>query len=398
MSKRRVFWRRVGLAGLLALAVALLGLAVAILVQVDLRNQDDLAAFVDAKLARAGAVGAAVAIVAGENVAWSHDFGLADRESARLVTDETLFAVASVSKTVTGAAVMQLVELGLVDLDDDCADHLPVRFRHPRFPERPLTVRMLLAHTAGLRDDWETLHPLYTIDSGGGDAPNSLRDVVEGFLTPGGRWYDAQKNFTATAPGEGWEYSNLGYGVLGLLVETVTGIPFPVYCRENIFAPLQMRHTCWLIADLDRDLAAVPYRQGARRLPHYSFPTYPDGSLRTSAHEYARFLAAMAHEGRYRNQVILQPETVRLMLEPQARDGRQCLTWHRSPLADLLIDGPSAETVGHTGGDPGALSVVLFNPRKKTGLIVLMNSDPALNLRAVNLYLMLRRLVREADV
>src|SRR5262249_34119564 len=144
-----------------------------------------------------------------------------------------------------------------------------------------------------------TISPFVTM---GADSPISLADLTEGYLTPGGAYYDQMKNFEPKAPGAKSEYSNMGIVLAGYLVEVISGIPFDQYCKENIFAPLGMAKTSWRLADIDRSLLAEPYdKSSAGYVPYgqYGEPDYPDGMLRTSVLELGRFIIAYMQGGRY---------------------------------------------------------------------------------------------------
>ncbi|MFP4112938.1 MAG: serine hydrolase domain-containing protein [Spirochaetales bacterium] len=394
----RPLWARIVRIALIVLGVAVVVAAAVLLATVSFRNQADTAEFVRTKLARAGVPGAAIVMTSGEEIAWTSSFGYADVEHERPVTAETRFQLASVSKTVTGTAVMQLAERGLVGLDQDISTVLPFAIVHPEHPDVPITIRMLLTHSSSISEQSEPYESLYTIGSGGGDSPVTLEEVARGFLTEGGRWYADGANFADTAPGTARAYSNVGYALLGYIVEVVSRDSFPDYCRENIFEPLGMDSATWMLADTDLDRLAVPYEGRSERLPFYSFATYPDGTLRATAEDYAAFLIAMLNGGALHGNRILEPETVHLMLGGGSPGGGTPLTWHPDPLGDLGLYAPDGEVLGHTGGDPGVFTVAMFNPVRRTGLVVLMNSSPAINLRVLNLWLMMRRLIEETGL
>jgi CubicO group peptidase (beta-lactamase class C family) len=379
-------------AGLVAAAVIAVG--VWVLVSIDFRNRDDLDEEIAAKMARARVPGLAVAFLKDGDVGWTGYYGFANVEENRAVTGDTLFQMASVSKTITGTAVMLLVERGVIGLDDDVDAYLPFELNAPADPEAPIAFRHLLSHTAGIADA-PIYNELYTISSGGGDSPISLEEFANGYFRPGGRWYDADANFTGSRPGEVMSYSNTAYGLIGYLVERITGRPFDDFCRDEIFAPLGMNATGWLLSDIDTATLATPYEAG-EPLPFYGFPTYPDGTLRTTVSEYARFLVAFFEKSAGAR--VLSPETVGIMLQPQADEGRQRLTWSSDVLDSLMIDSRGERLIGHSGGDPGVVTLAAYNPARRTGLVVAMNGSQRISLRVFNQILLLRRLSEEAGV
>ncbi|MCR2806660.1 serine hydrolase domain-containing protein [Paenibacillus soyae] len=394
-KKGRV-WRIAGT----ILGVILVAIAVVVAVQVDFSNPKDLNEFVEAKMDKSGMTGASIAILKDNKVERIIHYGDADSENGSPVTDDTLFQIASVSKTVTATAVMQLVEKGAMKLDDDINGYLPFRVVHPKFPDTPITFRMLLSHTSGIDNNWEVYESLYTTHSGGGDSAVTLEQFMKGFLLPDGKWYDGEKNFTANEPGTTFAYSNIGYGLLGYLVEEISDMPFPEYSQKHIFDPLGMTDTVWLHKDLsDKDRLAVPYESKGNPLVPYSFPTYPDGTLKTTVSDFAKFYLAIMNGGQGENGSILSKDTLEEMLRPQSGDGKQALGWSYSLPEELYLKGAvQGKAVGHSGSDPGVLAITMMNPNNQSGVIVFFNQELDLNLRSLNLHSMMKRLIKEAGV
>lgn len=342
----------------------------------------DLNRFLRTRLRKIKSPGMGLAAVYDGRVVWSEGLGLADVQRGRQVQRDTMFMLASVSKTVTATALMQVWERGLLDLDGDVNEVLPFPVRNPSFPSRPITVRQLLTHTSSLRDNWSRLVTLYTA----GDSSMELGTFLERYLVPGAKYYDAEKNFTRHRSGNYYRYCNVGVALLGLVVEHVTGVPFDRWCERHIFAPLGMRDTGWHLRGLDRDRIARPYRQqgdgGWHSFGLYGYPDYPDGALRTTATSLAKFLAAYARGGG----PILKSATVDLMLSDQKLPvGWQGLVWYRS-------SGPGGHLVGHSGSDSGVRTEMWFRRDDGAGAIVLTNGNSRNSvLREVR-----DRLVREA--
>jgi len=387
------------------LGVAIAGATAQISELMDPTRPKDPREFFETRMRQAHVPGLAVAILHGGEVAWADGFGRVDAGTDRPVTAETLFHVASVSKTITGTAVMQLVERGLVDLDGPVDEYLPFSVRNPRLPDEPITIRQLMAHTSSLRDHDETYMGQYTLDAGGGDSPLALASFVEGYVSPGGTWYDAEANFADEPPGTSHDYSNVGFALLGVLVEAVSGIDFADYCRENVFEPLGMVETGFRIAEVDESLLAHPheYKDGTFTvLPHYSYATYPDGSLRTSVAEYALFLQAMMNGGLGANgSRILEEATVAEMIRTQFPElnSHQGLAWDTKQIGNLDPERCARGPVpGHTGGDPGVFSIIFYVPDERSGAILFANGLPDLKIAPVlSLIASVRRLVLELD-
>jgi len=312
---------------------------------------------------------------------------MASIEGDRPVATDTVFQWASVSKTIVATAVMLLIEEGKLGLDDDVGDHLPFPVRNPECPDAPITVRQLMTHTSSIIDNESVYDASYTA----GDSPVALGDFVRDYLTPSGALYDAEENYDVECPGGYNEYSNIAAGgVLGHLVEQVSGQEFNAFCRERIFDPLGMTETSFRLAELDVGNVAVPYEAQAGEfvaLEHPGYATYPDGLLRTSAPHLARFLAMVAEGGIYDGQRILSETSVALMGELQIPelDETQGLLWYYD------FDG----LLGHDGEDDGYASLMFFDPSDGSGAVLVGNatwwdSEAA----ALDLF---ERLIAEAD-
>ena len=174
--------------------------------------------------------GLAACIVEDGTVTWSHGYGHANLAHDRPATPDTIFMLASISKTVMAVAVMQAVEDGLLDLDADVNDALPFDVRNPRHPDTAITLRLLLTHTSSIRDDWPTIVPFYA----NGDSPIALGDYLRRYLKPDGDLYHAHRSYSAWLPGARYDYCNIAAALAGYLVESASGIPFDAWCDERI--------------------------------------------------------------------------------------------------------------------------------------------------------------------
>lgn len=358
---------------------------------------DRIDAFVRARMERDHIPGVAVAIVDRDGIVWESGYGWADLEDRRPMTTDTLQNVASISKTFTTTAAMQLREQGLLDLDDDVQNHLDFPVRNPRHPNAQVTVRQLMTHISSLRDG-TAYSRLYQC----GDPGMSLATWLTEYFTPGGHYYDETENFANWAPGERWQYCNVTFGLAAHIVERVSGLSFPEYCRRRIFARLGMDSTSWHLADIDESRHATPYTwfdDGVARGPAwgglplgviqdagagsaaflpggyranclYNHPNYPDGFLRTSVRQLARYVGAYLNDGITGSNRILEASTVAEMLSPQlTREGGrlQGLTWE-------AVVGQAEPAWGHSGGDPGVNTDVRMMPGRGIAAIAFTNT------------------------
>lgn len=312
--------------------------------------------------------GVSAVIIKDEKLAWVGNYGVANLSTGQAVDTNTLFMLASISKTITATAIMQLYEENYFELEDDINLHLPFEIYHPSYPDSTITMLQLLTHSAAMRDNWNILDTVYVA----GDSPLPLGDFMQGYFEAGGPYYYAEDNFYTYAPGADYNYCNEGIALLGYMVEVFTGQPFNSYCNEHIFEPLCMTNTGWFLSELDTNLIAHPYDYISGNYYDYGlygYPDYPDGQLRTTSLSLAKFLWMNMHEGNFNGVQILEPETINLMRSSQIPfiDPTQGLVWYS------YEDGGT--WWGHSGGDSGVSTDMYFNEDTQIGIIVLTNSD-----------------------
>lgn len=356
----------------------------------------ELADFIRNRLARTHCPAVSTASVFGGRVVWARAFGTANLATGDRARPDTMFNVASVSKTVTGVAVLQACERGLIDLDADVNDVLGFDVRSPSFPDEPITTRMLLTHTAAVRDCWPTLLDVYVK----GDPRIGLRRFLRGYFEPGGRWWDADRNFTHRPPGAHYVYSNVGVALAGFLVEAASGIPFDDWCSTEIFAPLGMDETDWFLSGLDRSRIARPYAyhyaaESFSSYGLYGYPDYPDGLLRTTPAALGVFLGMVTLGGDSAGGRILRQSTVDEMLTDQIGPdvgGWQGLIWYRK------TSDEHEDLFGHQGGDAGVWAEMFFRRSDGAGAVVLANGDAFRHEERVALIEIRDRLIADAPI
>ena len=336
--------------------------------------------------------GLAATVIRGGRPVWTHVEGWANVERREPVTRDTIFMVASVSKTVVATGVMQAVEDGLLGLDADVNEVLPFPVRNPAYPNRPITLRQLLTHTSSLRDYWPQLIRGYVR----GDSAIPLGTFLEGYLVPGGEYHHEEDAY-GFPPGREYRYCNVAVALAAFMVEAAAGVPFETWSRDRIFAPLGMSDTGWRLSEVRASQVATPTRWSSKTHTyegrrHYGYPDYPDGGLRTTVGSLGRHLAMFARGGALQGTRILSSDSVRAMQRRQIRDisPDQGLVWYRtSPRGRRLI--------GHNGGDSGVATVCFTEPATDTGVIVLANGNWRYVRGAWPLQQILMRLFDEAD-
>ncbi|WP_228893324.1 serine hydrolase domain-containing protein [Pseudoduganella aquatica] len=335
-----------------------------------------------------------------------------DAAQNRPVTSATLYRIASVSKFVTTLGVMRLVDEGRLALDRDASDYLGFPLRNPAYPDRPITLRMLLTHTSSLRDE------------GGYSWPADV--ALQGALAGNAAAWDARH-----APGRYFSYSNLNWGVVGTVMEAATGERFDLLMQRLVMAPLGLRGGFNVAAlpqaDLD-NLAALYRKRGAEGAPwqaggpwHAQADDYrrakpqapaglahylpgrngtlfsPTGGLRISADGLGAILLMLLDGGRHKGTPFLSPASMAAMFasewryEPAGANGdtHHGLFTHwglgtqhfdgAAGAGSSLRRGGGYPASGHLGEAWGLLSVFAVDFQRRSGMVVLIGgtaSDP----------------------
>ena len=198
------------------------------------RDEVELLEFIESTIETHLIPGLSISVIKNNNIVWEKQFGYANIDEDIFIDENTMFILSSISKTITATALMQLFEDNLFMLDDDIDDYLPFDINHPDYPLIPITFKMLLSHTSGIKDNWNVM-PYYD-----GDSPLELNYYLNQYFVPEGEFYNSNSNFTNSIPGSNYNYSNIGAALIGLLVEEISNQSFNEYCNENIFEPLEM--------------------------------------------------------------------------------------------------------------------------------------------------------------
>ena len=361
----------------------------------DIRNKYDL-------------MGLSVVTVCDGKISGVFNTGLRDYERNLPVNDSTKFRIASISKLVMTTAMMKLYDKKLFKLDDDVSKYLGFTLRNPNYPDRPITIRMLLSHTSSINDGSryeEFLMANYK------NVSNPL-DFSQ-LLVPGGLYY-TDDMWLKKPPGEYFIYCNANFGLAGTLIEKISGQNFDRFMSENLFIPLGITGSYTVEGVTDINNLAVIYRneegrwapqtddfKGALPSPR-DFSGYktgtnaaifsPQGGLRISAIELARIMTLHMNEGVYNGRRIISKKSIRLMHTPQwtwnGSNGDPEVGPERSwglsvsilsgTVSADMINGKSV-MIGHGGDAYGLISKFYFDPDKKSGLILITNgmfNDP----------------------
>jgi CubicO group peptidase (beta-lactamase class C family) len=273
-------------------------------------DERELKARVNEILNRHPAIGLAVGVVRDGRLAFFHGHGLADIVAHAPITEDTVFRIASITKTFTAIAVMQLWERGLLDLDAPANEYLHAYQLVPaKASLRPATVRHLLTHTAGIP---QVLHPSDWLRPERGEVftARQLPTLAE-YYRGGLR--------VVIEPGTRFAYTDHGFATLGQIVEDVSGMPLSSYLHEHIFEPLGMAETDLLRSEQITSRRATGYRfgsHGARVVTDSEFVTMGASSISSTPRDMARYLAALLGGGANDCGRVLKPETLASMFAP----------------------------------------------------------------------------------
>ena len=325
----------------------------------DPASSSDLARGIDAVFAdldRPGSPGAAVSVVRDGEIIHSRGYGYAQIELGVPVTPNTVFHVASVSKQFTAMAVTMLAAEEALSLDDPVQAHLEFV---PEF-EHPVTVRQMIHHTSGIRDQWQLL----------GISGWRLDDVIttEQILRLMSR--QRELNFV---PGSEYLYSNMGYTLLAQTAAAVSGMSFPEFTAARIFRPLGMDRTHFhddhehMVPDRAYSYRPAPTdEEGGAEFTKavLSYANAGATSLFTTADDLARWLDNFRHE------TIGGPRVMELMTTRGVLNSGDTI-----PYAHGLSTGDhrGLRTIGHGGADAGFRTQAIWYPEADVGVVVLTN-------------------------
>ncbi len=314
------------------------------------------------------AVGLAVGVVRDGHLVHFTGHGLADIAGKRQITQDTVFRIASITKTFTAVAVMQLWEKGLVDLDAPANDYLrgyklvPAAAGH-----RPATVRQLLTHTAGVP---QMVHLARVLESGwfgesfGLDEPlPTLAEYYRGRLR------------LAVEPGTTFAYSDHGFATLGQIVEDVSREPLDRYFRHGIFEPLGMADTDLLRSEHIHRRLAIGYglrSGGVRAVTDRQWVTTAASSIYSTPRDMARYLAALLTGSSSEHGTILRPATLAMMVEPHFQPDPRLPGFG---LGFFRVDLGGHLAIEHQGVLPGFNSQIFLAPNDGLGVLAFTNGS-----------------------
>lgn len=323
------------------------------------------------------AVGISAAVVQNGEIVYNKAFGFKNLETQEPLATDDFMRIASISKSFTATSLMQLVDKGVVSLDADVSDLIGFKIRNPHHPEIPITLKMVLSHTASIKDKED----YFTLDH--------LNPAIYG---------DCVESYFEYKPGEGYNYSNMGLNLAGAILEKLSGQRFDDYVRENVIWKLGLygghnndsldMSKCALIykkEDGQWVASEGAYRSRAEDMPSYvmgySAPIFsPTGGVKISAQDLAKYMMMHMNYGEYNGVRIISQESakamqtpVRVKEDPNAAEYALCLTEMAGYVDEEKYNTPGNYPIGHTGGAYGLNSVMIWSPVDNWGIVAMTN-------------------------
>ena len=312
-------------------------------------------------------VGLSVAVVKNNKVIYNHSFGFKDVEKQLPLTNASIFRIASISKSFTTTAIMQLVEEKKIRLDQDISEIVGFKVRNPAYPNTVITLKMALSHRSSINDS-EGYFSLDAIDPA--KNPNFA------------------KCYNAYEPDKGYMYCNLNYNLAGSILEKVTGVRFDKYIQQQILQPLGL-YGGYNVNELDSQLIAKIYEfnketQGFTLSPNAYAPRTeeinnytmgrttpifsPTGGMKISANDLAKYMIMHSQLGKYKDGRIISKKLSQQMQEIISEEENYGMALETTT---QLIPGKTM--IGHTGVAYGLYSIMFFEPKEKIGFVVISN-------------------------
>jgi CubicO group peptidase (beta-lactamase class C family) len=264
-------------------------------------------------IAKHEVAGAVTVVVTGNTLLHLEATGYADVARKRPMTPDTLFWIASMTKPITGAAILMLQDEGKLNVADPVAKYLPefANLKTPSGKPANLTLTQILTHTSGLGE-------------AGGAAAQQARTLAD--LVP--LWLAAPMQYE---PGEKWKYTQSGINAAARVVEVVSGMTFDAFLQKRLFDPLGMRHTTFYIGDEQRASLVTAYAKNKDTGVLDAVPPRPEfgprdrppqgnGGLYSTGPDYARFCQMLLNGGTFEGRRYLSPAAMKFLTTPQTGD------------------------------------------------------------------------------
>jgi D-alanyl-D-alanine-carboxypeptidase/D-alanyl-D-alanine-endopeptidase len=282
-------------------------------------------------------------------------YGNFDRKAKRAVNGDTVFEIGSVTKVFTALLLADSVQRGEVALTDPVAQYLPPGTKVPERGGKKITLQDLATHTSGL--------PRLPSNFAPKDPANPYADYTVAQLYDFLATYELPRDIGAE-----YEYSNLGAGLLGHALSRKAGMDYETMVRTRITTPLAMKSTAITLSDAMKKRLATGHDAQLERVPNWDLPTLAGaGALRSTANDLLNFISANLRS----TSSPLAPALSSMLAarRPTSMTGQEiALGWH------IASGAGGREIVWHNGGTGGYRSYLGFDPKSRTGVVVLSNT------------------------
>ncbi|CAF1343209.1 unnamed protein product [Didymodactylos carnosus] len=371
--------------------------------------------FIGNEINHAHIAGASVIVFDRSNILYQKSFGFESIENKKLISDQSIFLLASISKTFIAIAAMQLVEQNKLNLDSDVNIYLSTvnlsKLHHPLYPNDIITMKHLLTHTASITIDTRTQFSL--ISPYDNYTKTTIRQLYSNYLIPGGSLY-SKNNWLNSTVGTEYHYSNMGTTVAALIIEIITSISYDNYIRKNILEPLDIQDASYALSgfsDEQKIHLVQPYAYNVTKneaiglttlfnidfdgfedivddngtkwlhISLFGYLDWPSGLLRMSALSLVKYLQMFMNNGTSLNKVkILNSQSVALIRQvhfsispPFMSSG---LLWSYE---NYTSQSQNHIVFGHHGAVVGTRTAMFYDPLTNIGVILLSNADTVFN-------------------
>lgn len=316
---------------------------------------------IDTILTKNSIPGMQLVVVDDDSILFLKNFGITDLTTEQRVSDKTIFRIGSISKSFTAIAILQLVEEGLLDLNDKLSDVIPeVSYTNEWENTDPVCVVHLLEHTTGFDD----MHlPEYVA-------------VADGWTTLEGVQYHPHSKISRWKPGTQMSYSNSGAGIASYIVEKITGQTIEEYVDSNIFKPLGMKASSYFLTEDVKLNLSNAYDPGKREpVDYWHIICRAAGAINSNALDMSRYLQMLLGEGALNETKIVLPSSIQRLQTPgstlaakKGEDEGYGLCMGHGEYRDTDI-------YSHSGGMPGFLSYLTYIPEKNIGYFFSINKS-----------------------
>lgn len=315
-------------------------------------------------------VGLSVVVVRNYKILYEGCWGYCELDSVyppKKMESDNLYRIASITKTFVATAIMQLQEQGRLSIDDCAERYLGFKLRNPFYPDIPISIRMLLCHRSSLNDS----QGYYSFD-----LLNPIKSETYALC------------YNHYPPGDGFQYCNLNYNVLGAIIENITGERFDEYVEKSILVPLNIEGG-FDVDKLDQKMFVRLYRYdvktdcfhespnayksykkifGSYKLGYTTPLLSPAGGLKITARGLAKYMIEHMKASNKQPTFLISSDSENLLHEVQTQDANYALSFRRYT---NVIQGDTL--YGQTGGAYGLFSAMLFSPKKRIGFVILTN-------------------------